>query len=321
MMNNRTESVARRTQTRLRRTLGVCAVLALMPLGAVAEDLAKFANGEVITEQDFTTYLNRRADLKPLARNFWGAENALREMAMTRALVLEGERTGVERRSADKTQRFDDPYGQAVYKKLAKTCVKPADAAAAKKFYDAHPDVFMAPASARLARVMLPASEKVDGETALAWLTTQAMAVAKGDKRFDEVAERAAKLYKMEPQGDLGWVNLTDDISVMRALAGARKGEMVGPVRDGDFGYLFLVMEKREARQLKWSEVETQAATRAFGYCREQANKELTDKLFKQYGVTISEPAIKALFKIPVSPKPSASAAVAASAPKAAAKK
>ena len=64
--------------------------------------------------------------------------------------------------------------------------------------------------------------------------------------------------------------------------------------------------EKREPRLLKWDEVKTTAAARQVRYCREQANNELREKLFKKYNVSIDENAVKALFKIPSPSKPAA---------------
>ena len=60
-------------------------------LAATASEprLATLDDSEVVTQADLEAYLARRVDLKPLARNFWGAENALKEMLMTRTLVLE----------------------------------------------------------------------------------------------------------------------------------------------------------------------------------------------------------------------------------------
>ena len=276
-------------------------------VAAAAESrLATLADREVVTQRDFEAYLARRVDLKPLARNFWGAENALKEMLMTRVLVLEGQRLKEPSRHSDEPERFDDAYGSAVFQKLATVCPSSVDEKSARAFYDKHPEVFTAPASARLARVMLPVAEKVDGMPSMAWLMDQAEIVAKGASDFNALAGKTAGLYKLEPQGDLGWVNLTGDVAIMRALMAAKSGEMVGPVRDGDFAYLFLLGEKREPRLLKWDEVKTTAASRQVRYCREQANNELREKLFKKYGVSIDENAVKALFKIPSPTKPGA---------------
>ena len=283
------------------KTLVVCMLIG-GALGAAADEppLARLANGESVSEKDFDEYLARRTDLKPLARNFWGVENALREMLMTRVLVLEGLRLKEPSRGREQPERFDDIYGHAVYQKLAKTCTRPADETAARKFYSEHPEAFTAPTSVRLARVMLPASEKVDGLASMAWLMEQAQEVAKGSRTFDQIVKKAEGIYKLEPQGDLGWVNLADDIAIMKALAAAKKGEMVGPVRDGDFSYLFLIGGKLESRLMKWEDVRASAANTQMNFCRAQANKELNEKLFRQYGVVIDNNAIKTLFKIPV---------------------
>ena len=285
----------------------------LMAVGSVSEQalaagepLAKLANAEVVTQSDFDAYLARRADLKPLARNYWGAERALNEMLLTRVLVLEGMRTKEPYRPGGEPERFDDAYGLAVYKKAAKSCPK-TDAVTARKFFDANPALFTAPPSARLARVMLPANEQIEGAPAMAWLMDRAMEVAKQTVGFDKVAERAAKAYKIETQGDLGWVNIEGDAAIMRALAGTKAGEMLGPVKDGDFAYLFLVGDRREARRLKWAEVEVSAPARERAHCREQANSELTDKLFKQYGVTVNDAAVRELFNPPARPAAGAS--------------
>ena len=293
--------------------LARCLLSGVLMFGAVAAvaataPLAKLSNGEAISEKDFNAYLARRTDLKPLARNVWGVENALREMLMTRVLVLEGQRLKEPNRQGGEQERFDDAYGFAIYQKVAKVCAKSEDEASVRKFYKEHPEAFTVPASARLARVMLPVSEKVDGMPTMAWLMAQAQEVATAKKGFEQVASKAATVFKLEPQGDLGWVNLTDDVAIMRALAGAKPGEMVGPVREGSFGYLFLVGDKRESRVMKWEEVQASAANRQLSYCRQQANKELTNKLFKQYGVSIDNDAIRALFQTPQPPGAAASA-------------
>ena len=276
---------------------GALAAVAATPATA---PLATLSGGEAVSEADFNAYLARRVDLKPLVRNAWGAENALREMLTTRVLVLEGQRLKEPGpKEGAQPERFDDAYGFGIYQKLAKVCTKSEDAASVRKFYNEHPEAFTAPASVRLARVMLPVSDKVDGQASMGWLMAQAQEVASGAKGFEQVASKAATVYKLEPQGDLGWVNLTDEAPIMRALASAKPGEMVGPVREGDFGYLFLLGDKREARRMRWEEVQTSAANRQLSYCRQQANKELTSKLFKQYGVTIHNDAVRALFQAP----------------------
>ena len=52
-----------------------CGVLSV---SAAELPLAKLSNGETVSEKDFNDFLNRRADLKPLARNFSQVMSPLR---------------------------------------------------------------------------------------------------------------------------------------------------------------------------------------------------------------------------------------------------
>lgn len=274
----------------------VIAASAFAGATANAADLAKFSNGEVITDADLSGYVFRRADLRAPARNKWGAEKILREMAMTRALVREGEQLQMPRSAEKVAERFDDVYAHAVFKRLSPRCDPPENAQAARKFFDENPQAFTVPTMARLNRVMLPATEKVDGKPATDWLMGEAKEIAAGSQNFDDVVAQADKVYKLEAQGDLGWVVIPEENAIMRAIAGAKQGDMVGPVRDGDFVYLFSIQGKRESRQLTWDEAAVTASTRAVGYCRQQAAEKLESELFAKYGVQFDSAAVGALF-------------------------
>lgn len=284
------------------RKLRVPALLVGLVLSSVAavagtsEVLVRLSDGDTITEQDLSVYLDRRVDLRAAARNISGVETVLREMALERALVREGERLGEPRKEDKKAERFDGAYAYAVFQKLSKACDPPADAAAARRFFDEHPQAFRVPPMARLARIMLPTAEKIAGEPAMGWLMLQAEAIARGTRSLEDVAEQAASVYKLDPQGDLGWVTLTDDTTILRALASAKQGDLVGPVRDGDYGYLFSILAKRESRQLAWDEVAVSVPTRAVKFCRHEASEQLRADLFKTYGVELDQAAIKGLF-------------------------
>lgn len=282
--------------------LGFCMVSAAM---AQAEKivLVTFKNGETITQQDLADFFARRIDMRQASRSSFGVQAALQEIAMGRALVLEGEAMGERRREGKESARFDEVYSLAVYKKLAPACEPPADAAAARQFFDANPQAFRVPPMARVSRVMLPVEEVVDGEKAGAWLMEQAQSVASGKRKFDDVVERANTIYKLDPQGDLGWVTLTDDLSILRALGDAKAGDMVGPVREGNFVYFFSILDKREARQVAWEDVAASVPNRAVRYCREQSNKQLQARLFEKYGVVLDQAAIRDMFKRPDSQK------------------
>ena len=277
--------------------VGLCLATAAAMADANKTVLARFKNGETITQQELDDFFARRIDMRHASRSALGVQTALREMAMNRALVLEGEAMGEKRREGRETDRFDEVYGMAVYKKLAPVCQPPADAAAARQFYDANPQAFRVPPMARVSRIMLASDEVVDGEAAGTWLMQQAQAISTGTRKFEAVVERASTIYKLDPQGDLGWVTLTDEAKILRALADAKEGEMVGPVKEGDFVYLFSMLGKREARQLPWDDVAASVPNRAVRFCREQGNKQLEARMFEKYGVELDRDAVRALFK------------------------
>ncbi|MDR2127707.1 MAG: peptidyl-prolyl cis-trans isomerase [Burkholderiaceae bacterium] len=256
-------------------------------------------DGETITQADLSAYLDRFLDQRATARNASGVHAVLTDMAMMRALILEGSRIGVPKAGGDAPERFDAAYSLAVLRKLLPACEKPADVIATRQYFDGNPEAFRIPAAVRLTRVMLPVDARLEDKPAMGWLFEQAQAVASGQKKMEQVARQAATVYILDPQGDLGWVNLEGDNTIMQALGSAQSGDLVGPVRDGDFGYLFLVTGKRESRQAAWNEVAATAATRAEQYCKQKSREDLRASLFERHGVKIDAAAVKALFKTP----------------------
>ena len=81
-------------------------------------------------------------------------------------------------------------------------------------------------------------------------------------------------------------MTLTDDVQILRALASAKQGDMVGPVREA----------KRESRPLTWDEAAMSVPTRALNLCRQEASDDVREQMFKKYGVQLDESAIKELF-------------------------
>lgn len=278
--------------------------------------LATMANGEAVTLQDYAAYVMRRLDLRSLSRSYWGARQIIEEMVMTRALALEGERTGEtkpERPEGVEAPRFDDLYGDKVYRKIAPACPAYMGAEQARQYYDEHPDAFTAPAEARLARIVLPYEEKVGDVSAADWLVSQARLIAAKSRSLDDVAKDAEPLYKLETQGDIGWVLLSDEVAIMRAISGGSVGDLLGPLREGNFVYLFKVLAKKPARLLPWDAVENSAPIRARQHCAEDAKKKTRALLFTQYKVHIDLNAIRDMFAPPATAATAAAAAPASS--------
>ena len=280
--------------------LALAAALAHPGIGLAQEQksavLATFSNGEAITEKDLTSYVARRVDLKGASGNATGVLMIVKEMAVARALNLEGAAQGIERAKERAATRFDDVYAVTVYRKISPACEAPKDEAAARSFYDKTPKAFTVPTSIRLSRVILPADATVDGESAEPWLLKQAKAISGGQQQFDAAASKAEQIYKLDAQGDVGWVALSDDNVILRALESANQGELVGPVKDGDYVYLFQIAEKRPGQLMPWSAVSGVAAQQAVRYCREQGRAAVHENVLKKYGVQINENAVRGMF-------------------------
>lgn len=287
-------------QNFMRLVLALCCSVGLSSaLAADAQSpvLAHLANGEVITEADVSQYLDARVDLRSASKNVAGVENIVREMALARALTLEGAKLGVERPAEGSDRRFDDIYAHRVFSQMRPKCEEPQGADAARAFYNSNLAAFTAPAMLRLSRIILPASASVKGEPALAWLNAQVQGIGAKTTTFDAAAQVAETVYKLDVQGDLGWVAMTGEISLLRILAQTKVGDLVGPLREGDYVYLFHVVGKRDGGLLPWEQVAASAAKRAVSYCREQGDKHLREEMQRKYGIEIDAAAIKAMFE------------------------
>jgi len=264
--------------------------------------ITQYGNNEIIDEKDLESYINYRIDLRAIARGALGVERVVQEMVFMRALNLEGEQMKIPRPSSGDAEssdnplltRFDNVYALNIQKRLEPLCVRPSNAQQAREYFDANPQAFMLPAQARIQRIILPSDKNIEDQSALVWMQAKAQAIAAGITTFADAVKQAEQAQPLELQGDLGWVQLNDDHSVLTALRDAREGELVGPLREGNSLYLFQITRKRPARPLAWGEVKSFAATHAENHCRESGEKQLRDRLFQKYGVKIDQAAIRA---------------------------
>jgi len=261
--------------------------------------LVRVGQHEVIRASDVRAYARRRTDLRALLNTPTGQVLLIEEIAMTRALVLEGERRQ-EPRAGEPVpgidSRFDDVYALAVYRKVAGECKAPGSEAEARQYYDTHPQAFQLPAQARIERIILPRNLTLDKFPAEQWLGLQARAVATSNARFEALIERAVEAAPDLRQGDLGWVQLevAERQPILGAVQSAGIGGLVGPFVEGDYVYLLRVTDWRDAQVLPWEVVKHQVQTRAVQYCRETQRERVKTDLFQRYGVQIDKKALQA---------------------------
>lgn len=111
------------------------------------------------------------------------------------------------------------------------------------------------------------------------------------------MVKKADQIYQIDPQGDLGWVALDEDNQIINALASANDGDLVGPITEGDFVYLFQIAGKKPAAILPWEQAATFSGKRAVSYCRQKEHKKLRDQLFEKYDVKIINKNIEKMFR------------------------
>lgn len=263
--------------------------------------LASLENGELITKTDLQKYVGSRIDMGGAFKNAFSVESALEAMILTRVLVLEGMELSMPRLKKETLdERYDDQYGFFVFRQLSTSCLPLQSKEEEKAFFQNNPDLFFLPTSARLIRFMLPVDQPVEGVNANELMMNWRSAWLNGELGLEQIAALAAKIYNLEMQGDIGWIQLFDEIEIMRPVKLAKAGEMLGPVIEGDFVYLFYVVDKRAGRSLQWAEVEGHVSQKAVSSCAKNNADGIKNRLYKKYGVTIHKENIKKLFSVKV---------------------
>lgn len=261
--------------------------------------LASLGNGESITKTDLQKYVGSRIDMGGAFKNTLSVESALEAMVLTRVLVLEGVELSMPRIKKEMPdERYDDHYGFAVFRKLSASCLPLQNKEEEKEFFKNNSDIFVLPSSARLNRFMLPTDLSAESGTASELMMSWRNDWLNGKLSLEQIATQASKLYNIEVQGDIGWVQLFDEIEVMRPVKLAKTGEMLGPVVEGGFVYLFHIMDKRAGRSLQWAEVEGHVSQMAVSSCAKKNADNIKTGLYKKYGVIIHKENIKKLFSV-----------------------
>jgi parvulin-like peptidyl-prolyl isomerase len=124
------------------------------------------------------------------------------------------------------------------------------DSAAAKVYFDAHPDEFVVPTAYHLFEINLPEEKEL----------LRIKAAAKNRSDFAIAAsQRTARERLRESGGDMGWVEQFQFPELFAAASKLKVGQAGGPVKlaDGSFSLIFLD-EKRPARKQPFAEVRAQ---------------------------------------------------------------
>lgn len=250
-------------------------------------------NGESFRLQDLRNYVARH----PLMRGYMGSQAGIRmvidDMVNHRLLQLEGQRRGIPLHDGERHE--DETYVMRVREQLVKRCELP-DAAAARTFYDTHPELFTSPAYGRISRVYLPEGQRIQDQSAYDFLLAQAKAMHEGQFRFDDLITTIRPLLPKDAKiGDMGFLPLAEDNPLIKALATAEIGSIVGPfVSDGNV-YLFQLTQRHEPELTPWSKAEAEAPKIAQDACRREAFQALRTEMIRHFPVIMHEDVLNQL--------------------------
>lgn len=260
-------------------------------LWAAEEPVLAEVDGQKIRASQVRAYVKIRPLLAGyLLTGYPGWKQVLQDLIILRLLNLEGERLGIPKEAEDD----EDLYALRVKRNLQPPCAKP-DEKEAKRFYKSHPELFSTPAFVRLQRIELPTSVQIEGQDALAFLQAATEQVRKGRVSLGDLARRCPS----QCLHDLGFVR-TDGLVGLedRALAElqtAEVGEVVGPLKVGEWVYLYQVTARREPILTPWGQAKAEAAEVALRFCQTEAFAKLKGELYRRYRVVLYEETLRAV--------------------------
>lgn len=165
-----------------------------------------------------------------------------------------------------------------------------------KQYYQAHIDRYKIPEQVKVRHILfrLPIKPtKVQLDEARKKALDCLSRLKKGDD-FASVASGVSEdLQSRLKGGELGWVSAQRlDPSFAKAIFHAPKGKISGPVRSNFGFHIFLVEDKRPARQLSFQSVHDRVMQDLLREKRAAKGKELVDSALKEAGAVINQKAL-----------------------------
>lgn len=272
--------------------LCLCAALAHAEPSVPAADNPTFATvgDRAITLNDVRAYLKSHPLLQASASSADGVSRIVDDMVNLRLLELESRRLEMQPEGNDEAAK--ERMAFAVRERSTQRCELPTEEEA-KKFYDVHLNQFSSPLFVRTSRVLLPEGAQAGGQAAKDYLIAQAKLVSNGQKTFEQlVGEVRPMLDKESRIGDMGFQRMEENDSLIRALASAKVGELVGPVERNNFVFLFQITDRREPVVTPWEKAKVTAQQVAQQDCSRVRFRLLRLELEKRFPVVIDREAL-----------------------------
>jgi hypothetical protein len=268
----------------MNKLLAILALALLIHQPALAETeasnpvLATVAE-HAITKQDLLNYGRESPYLLPYLSIPGGPMKILNDMINERLLILEGERLGIA-----KGETSSPAYAYQVRSHLAPACPIP-DEGTAKSYYEEHPEKFSTPIFLRLYRFGLPFT--AENESAVFnQLSELGNSVRRGETTLADAVANGKNESMVVRQGDLGFLPYDDtDNPIMKELTRAPINQIVGPLKQKDWFFLYQVTDRREPILASYERIKDEAAKVEREECSRLKFKELLDELKQRWPV------------------------------------
>lgn len=211
-----------------------------------------------ITKQDLLNYGRESPYLLPYLSIPGGPMRILKDMVNERLLILEGERLGIVQ-----GEKSNPAYAFQIRNYLTPPCPVP-DPNTTRTYYDENPEKFSTPVFLRLYRFGLPFT--AENETAVfGQLRDLRDRITRSETTLSAAVAEAEAEGKSESdavrQGDLGFLpDDSPDNPTMKELIHAPVNQIVGPLKQKDWFFLYQVTDRREPILATYESVKVEAA-------------------------------------------------------------
>jgi len=275
----------------------VLAFLLLMGFGAFAfaqaDDVVASFNGVELRASELRRLL---AGQPPLAREQIAASPAaldriVRTEMFRRALAAEARAKGWDKRP-EAIERMELAREQALVSSYVDSLARPGGEYPSDKelreAYEGNRAEFTIPKQYRVAQIYVTARDKADDLARRARAAgADFAALARAGSEHAESAARG---------GEIGWLGEGQALpEVTKALAGAKPGDVVGPIASATGFHIVKLLEAREPRVRSFDEVKSELAT-ALRLRRAQENEQRHyDEMLKRSDLAVNEVALQKL--------------------------
>ena len=252
---------------------------------------------------DFRHYLVQEPSMQVRTTSVGGVRSALNEFVDSKIFRLEGLRTNFSAGAG--IEESSNGYWYSVQFSLLGRCPQP-DQNQARQFFEANPGKFSTPPLVRMERLALPVNAVIGGRPAEQFLAERLEQLRSKRSNFAALISEVNKAVPTGSavQGDMGFQMIYADRPESGELdvlaAKAAKGEIIGPIRQDDHLFAFLVTDRRESVPSTWEAVaKTGEVDKAmYSACMTERLDSVRKTLYERFDVKFNDAEVQKLTPI-----------------------